>query len=64
MCYISMSGDDGYSPEVVHESTVDDEMRFTSVTCPRCKALNVELDAELDTYFNDEEAGFSETIRY
>lgn len=73
MCYISMNREDGFaSPEVVHESLVD-EMFTTSLFCPRCKELDLEIDAAQDAHegwlnspnlADSDDGAFSETIRY
>lgn len=74
MCYISLNHDDeSAEPEVVHESLVD-EMFITSLFCPRCKTLDLEIDAAQDAHYefmtgpildvDNDEGAFSETIRY
>lgn len=63
MCYISMNHEDGLAAaEVVHES--DTVGVRNPPHCSRCNELEILLDAQMDEYYLDEEAGFSETIRY
>lgn len=65
MCYISMNREDGLAAaEVVHESEIGEHSEPGQLPCSRCSLLNLQLDAQMDEYYMDEEAGFAETIRY